>query len=183
MKLGPLKWRATGAAADLGSAAAALTWADAYLGMADGMYMADEEVSGSHTPSRGTETCSVVETMYSMRVAYEITGNVSFFDRLERLAFNALPASLWPDVTGNVYHHASNQIATGPGQYAYDLYYCCTANVHQGWPKFIAALVHLDAEGTPVVSSLAPATTMLPDGTRLQIHGLYPFADLSLIHI
>jgi hypothetical protein len=33
-------------------------------------------VSGDHTPSRGTETCSVVETMFSMRAVYEVTGNV-----------------------------------------------------------------------------------------------------------
>ena len=59
--------------------------------------------TGGHTAGRGTETCSVVETMFSMRTAYEITGNITFMDRLERLAFNALPAALWPDVTANVY--------------------------------------------------------------------------------
>jgi len=54
-------------------------------------------------------------------------------DRLETIAFNALPAALWPDATANVYHHANNQIETGPGgPYAYDLYFCCSANVHQG---------------------------------------------------
>eukprot|EP01050_Picozoa_sp_SAG11_P003018 SAG11_NODE_162_length_13962_cov_19.035562_7_plen_100_part_00 len=59
-------------------------------------------------------------------------GNISFMDRLETIAFNALPAALWPDVSANVYHHANNQIETGSGgPYAYDLYFCCTANVHQ----------------------------------------------------
>ncbi len=58
-----------------------------------------------------------------MRFAYEITGNITFMDRLERLAFNALPAALWPDVTANVYHHRSNQINCG-GQYGYNLF--CT---------------------------------------------------------
>ena len=43
MKLGPLKWRRSGSPADLGSAAVALAWADAYLGEPDGMFMADEE--------------------------------------------------------------------------------------------------------------------------------------------
>ena len=64
-----------------------------YLHMSDGMYFADEEVSygggnttenGGHTAGRGTETCSIVETMFSMREAYEITGNITFMDRLER---------------------------------------------------------------------------------------------------
>ena len=39
--------------------------------------------------------------MFSMRVLYEITANITFMDRLERLAFNSLPAALWPDVTAN----------------------------------------------------------------------------------
>jgi hypothetical protein len=52
-------------------------------------------------------------------------------DRLERIAFNSLPAALWEDVTANVYHHASNQLSCG-GQYGYNLFYCCSANVHQG---------------------------------------------------
>ena len=72
---------------------------------------------------------------------YEITGNVTFMDRLEQLAFNALPAALWPDVTANVYHHRSNQLSCG-GQYGYNLFYCCTSNVHQGWPYFVLGQVH-----------------------------------------
>ena len=69
MKLGPLWWRVSGADTDWRSAQTALDWAERYLHMADGMYFADENVGGSHTASRGTETCSIVETMNSMRVA------------------------------------------------------------------------------------------------------------------
>jgi hypothetical protein len=32
-----------------------------------------------------------------------VTGNITFMDRLERIAFNSLPAALWPDATTNVY--------------------------------------------------------------------------------
>ena len=49
-------------------------------------------------------------------------------DRLERLAFNSLPAALWPDVTANVYHHCSNQVEAAGNEYSYALYFCCTAN-------------------------------------------------------
>ena len=134
MKTGPLWYRVDGAEADRTNAQAALEWTDAYLHRADGMYWGDEEVEGVSSPSRGTETCSIVETMFSMRTAYEITGNISFMDRLELVAFNSLPAALWPDATTNVYHHANNQIETGNGApYAYNLYFCCSANVHQVW--------------------------------------------------
>ena len=83
----------SGDARSLANPAAAVAWGERYLHMADGMYFGDEEVGGDHTASRGTETCSVVETMNSMRVAYEVSGNVTFMDRLETLAFNSLPAA------------------------------------------------------------------------------------------
>ena len=56
-----------------------------------------------------------------MRTAYEITGNVTFMDRLERLAFNALPAALWPDVTSNVYRAA----AASRSCCCFCCYHCC----------------------------------------------------------
>lgn len=40
---------------DLDNSEAAVRWFEAYLHMSDGMYFADEEVNGQHTPSRGTE--------------------------------------------------------------------------------------------------------------------------------
>ena len=42
MKTGALWWRVAGAQADWDNPAAALQWAERYLHMADGMYMADE---------------------------------------------------------------------------------------------------------------------------------------------
>ena len=102
MKTGALWWRVDGEQADWKNGQAALDWAEAYLHRADGMFIADEEVEGQHTPSRGTETCSIVETMFSMRAVYEVTANITFMDRLETIAFNSLPAALWPDASANV---------------------------------------------------------------------------------
>ena len=186
MKTGALWWRVDGQESDWKNGQAALDWAEAYLHRADGMYFADEEVDGLHTPSRGTETCSVVETMFSMRAVYEVTANITFMDRLETLAFNSLPAALWPDVTSNVYHHANNQIETGAGgPYAYDLYFCCSANVHQGWPKFLFSAVHLQPSepDTVVVSGYSPSSSTLPDGSTLDIGGTYPFADTATVSL
>ena len=184
MKTGPLWWRVDGDEADRMNPSAALEWADAYLHRADGMYWADEEVDGLTSPSRGTETCSIVETMFSMRTAYEVTGNISYMDRLEKIAFNALPAALWPDATTNVYHHANNQIETGPGgPYAYDLYFCCSANVHQGWPKWLLSAVHLQGSSTIVISGYAPTSSTLSDGTTVGVGGSYPFSDNATITV
>lgn len=38
----------------------------------------------------------------TQEVALSISGNLSYADRLERLAYNALPAALWPDLKANV---------------------------------------------------------------------------------
>lgn len=178
MKTGALNYRMTGDARDLQNPAIALQWADRQLHMSDGMYVADEVVPPENSPSRGTETCSVVETMFSMRVAYEVTGNITFMDRLEKLAFNSLPAALWDDVTANVYHHCSNQVnAPVGGKFGYDLYFCCSSNVHQGWPKFAMGPVHQAEDGAIVVSSYSPSVTSLPGGGNIEVQGQYPFAD------
>jgi len=121
-----------------------------------------------------------------MRVAYEVTGNITFMDRLERLAFNSLPAALWPDVTGNVYHHCSNQIEAPSAPYSYGLYFCCSANVHQGWPKFLISASQISTKtGKVVVSGYAPSTTILPQGKggTLSITGQYPFSDMVNITV
>ena len=185
MKIGALWWRVDGTQRELQNPHTALAWADRYLRMSDGMYFGDEEIGGDHTASRGTETCSVVETMYSMRVAYEVTGNITFMDRLERIAYNALPAALWPDVTTNVYHHNSNQLACPGAPYSYGLYFCCSANLHQGWPKFVNAQVQVSTRtGRVVVSGYAPSASALPTaagGGTLVVGGSYPFADGATI--
>lgn len=114
-----------------------------------------------------------------------MAGNITFMDRLERLAFNALPAALWPNVTANVYHHCSNQLAAPSAPYSYGLYYCCSANVHQGWPKFVMSAVQLSSStGQVVVSSYAPSISTLPDdkGT-VHIAGSYPFSDNATISV
>eukprot|EP01063_Lacrimia_lanifica_P018886 TRINITY_DN25848_c0_g1_i1.p1 TRINITY_DN25848_c0_g1~~TRINITY_DN25848_c0_g1_i1.p1 ORF type:complete len:667 (+),score=229.17 TRINITY_DN25848_c0_g1_i1:78-2078(+) len=176
MKLGALLWRLNGDGRLLASPGVAVAWAEEYLHMPDGMYFADEMVNGAHTASRGTETCSVVEMMNSMRVAYEVTGNVTYMDRLERIAFNALPASLWDDVTANVYHHCANQVEAASNHFSYSLYFCCSANVHQGWPKFVLSAVQRRG-GAVVVSGYAPSLSTFPDGSTLSVTGDYPFSD------
>lgn len=191
MKLGALWWRAGADPAELENPGVALAWADRHAHMSDGMFFADENMGPAgkgdivNTPSRGTETCTVVETMYSMRTAWEATANVSFYDRLERIAFNSLPAALWPDVTANVYHHASNQIATGVGtQYQFSLYFCCSANVHQGWPKFVGSLVQsMDTATVIVVSGFAPSFVSLRGGATVQVESEYPFSDNATVRV
>ena len=45
------------------------------------------------SPSRGTELCAVVESMFSFNEMFSILGSVADADRAERIALNALPAT------------------------------------------------------------------------------------------
>ena len=49
-------------------------------------------------PSQGTELCTVAEAMYSLELLEGITGDARLGDRLERLAFNAFPATFKKDM-------------------------------------------------------------------------------------
>lgn len=53
---------------------------------------------------------SVVEPMYSCERLYVITGDAVWAERLERLAFNALPAAISDDMWTHRYDQMVNQI-------------------------------------------------------------------------
>ncbi len=123
-----------------------------FHGVANGMFTGDEHLSGSN-PSQGTETCAVVETLYSLERLLALSGSARVGDLWERIAYNALPACLSPDGWAHQYDQQVNQIRidryprawynNGPDANVFGLephFGCCTANLHQGYPKFTAHL-------------------------------------------
>ena len=185
IKTGPAWYRVSGNASDRDNAAAALAWIDRWARSADGTFTAPDCLAEvPNMPQFGVETCAVVEEMFSLRTAYEVTGNVTFMDRLEFVGFNALPATTAADFSGNAYYHAVNQIVLN-GKTGYGMNGCCTGNVHQGWPKFLIAQVQtMRAEpGTVVLSGYSPHRTTLGDGTVVTVGGQYPFADNATISV
>lgn len=65
-------------------------------------------------PSRGTETCAVVELLYSYLVVHETQGNAFFAERAERIMYNALPAQGTKDLWTRVYLQQANEILSSP---------------------------------------------------------------------
>ena len=72
---------------------------------------------------------------------------------MERIAYNALPATISPDMWAHQYDQQVNQVRVQmcagtcteqrPRLEPFGLepnFGCCTANMHQGWPKFVAHL-------------------------------------------
>ncbi len=131
-----------------------------FNGMAHGLYGGDETLHGNN-PTQGSEFCSAVEMMFSLESMLEITGQPGFADHLEKIAFNALPAQATDDFMYRQYFQQANQVmATNKMRnfetnhdgtdVCYGLltgYPCCTANMHQGWPKFTQNLWYATADG------------------------------------
>lgn len=141
---------------------------DRYHGLPNGMFSADEHFAGRN-PSQGTELCTVVETMFSFEQSLAILGEPALGDRLERIAFNALPGAFTDDMWAHQYDQEPNQIivglhnkpwtTNGPESNLYGLdpnFGCCTANYHQGWPKFTSSLFMLSADDGLVAAAYAP---------------------------
>lgn len=139
-----------------------------YHGLPNGIFSADEHLAGLN-PSQGTELCTVVEAMFSMEQSLAITGYPELGDRLERLAFNALPGPFTDDMWAHQYNQQPNQIVVslqskpwttdGPESNLYGLdpnFGCCTANFGQGWPKFAASLFMMSHDGGLVAAAYAP---------------------------
>ena len=80
-----------------------------YNGQPQGMFGGDEGLHGNN-PTQGSELCSAVELMYSLEKMMEITGDLTFTDHLERIAFNALPTQITDDFMNKQYFQQANQI-------------------------------------------------------------------------
>jgi DUF1680 family protein len=156
---------------------------DRYHGLPNGMFSCDEHLSG-RDPSQGSELCTVVEYMFSLERALAITGDAAFGDRLERLAFNALPGTLTDDMWAHQYNQEPNQVecslhhkpwvSDGPESNLFGLepnFGCCTANFHQGWPKFAASLFLLSGEQGSDQQDGLVAATYAPCEVRTNVRG------------
>jgi hypothetical protein len=196
VKTGPVWSLVSGSSTDRKAAAQMVAELDRYHGLPNGMFSCDEHLSG-RDPSQGSELCTVVEYMFSLERTLAITGDPMFGDRLEKLAYNALPGTLTDDMWAHQYNQEPNQVecslhnkpwvSDGPESNLFGLepnFGCCTANFHQGWPKFAASLFLLSGEpGTDehdglVAAAYAPCevrTTLR--GTRVNIseETEYPF--------
>jgi hypothetical protein len=177
----------------------ALKILDKYHGQATGMFTCDEHLAGRN-PSQGTELCTVVETMFSLEVLLSILGDPELADRLERITFNALPATFKPDMCAHQYDQQCNQVVcklapervyvdNGPDSNLFGLepnYGCCTANMHQGWPKFTSHLWMRTPDDGLAVISYAPCTvTTQVKGkpVRIEVKTDYPFDERVTITI
>ncbi len=162
---------------------------DKYNGTAFEGFTGDEVLSGLD-PTKGTECCAVVEQMYSYEEIFAHTGDSKWLDRLEMLAFNALPATLSEDMWTHQYVQQVNQIAcqktmimapwstNGPYAHTFGLepnFGCCTANFNQGWPKFaLTPFMHKD---NTVINAVMLPSVLKDNGITIGLETKYPFEN------
>ena len=165
------------------------TLLDAYNGMPVGTFTGDECLAGL-SPVHGTELCGVVEQMYSYELLYAYTGDKKWAERLEVLAFNALPATISDDMWTHQYDQLSNQIdcIRFPGRPIFQTnnkeahlfglepnFGCCTANFNQGWPKLtLSAFMH---SGDTVLSAVPIPSELKTEDLTVTLETEYPFKN------
>jgi hypothetical protein len=169
-----------------------------------GMFGGDENCRrGHYGPRQGIETCASVEFMLSCEMLLKITGDLTWADRCEDVAFNTFPPALTADLKGLHYLVSPNvcQLDSknkSPGienagemlSYNPHSYRCCQHNVAHGWPYLaehlwmatpdngLAAIFYAASEVTAKVGDPSRASGS-SDGqpVTLKAKTQYPFED------
>jgi hypothetical protein len=188
VKAGPVWSLVSGSDADRSAVLEMISELNKYHGLPNGMFSCDEHLAGLD-PSQGSELCTVVEYMFSLQQSLAILGDPSLGDRLEKLAFNALPGTFTDDMWAHQYNQEPNQVecslhhrpwtTDGPESNLYGLepnFGCCTANYHQGWPKFANSLFMLSGAQSNSDADGLVATAYAPCEVQAMIQG-------TLVHV
>lgn len=186
----------------------ALSMLDTYHGTATGIFTGDEHYAGKN-PTQGTELCAVVEYMFSLENLISIFGEsiwdalpdrILFGDRLEQIAYNSLPGTFDEMMEAHQYDQQANQVLctiarrewtnNDDSSNIFGLepnYGCCTANFHQGWPKFVAHLwMATQDDGLAAVAygpSRVTATVRGGKTVTLTEETGYPFSETIRIRV
>ncbi|KAF8075777.1 hypothetical protein FPV67DRAFT_381902 [Lyophyllum atratum] len=195
LKASAVAYRFTHNQSDLDAASSGWDRLFQYHGRPSGIFGADEFLAGLEA-ARGAELCMVVELMFSGSYLFQVIGDLKFADRVERVAYNALPATLTANMWSRQYLQQQNQIAAknmnpnpfprdGPYSNVFGLepnYPCCTVNFPQGWAKFVSNAFLATPDGRSLVHLyLGPfsvkMTLMGGNNVAVAVDTAYPFSD------
>ncbi len=171
----------------------AVNWTFQHHGTPSGAIIGDERLAGL-SPVRGTELCSVVESMFSLNYLYHALGDRDFADKSELAAYNALPVMLMPHWWAHQYIAQTNQPVShrldrspfwnvGPLGQTFGTepnFPCCTVNM-QGYAKYVPAMFAKDGDDGLVHALLGPAhvsaTLTKRNRVRVRCNTNYPFSN------
>ena len=119
--------------------------------LADGLHSCSEDLRG-RDPLDSHETCDITDHTWALGYLLQITGDVKYADRIEKIIFNALPGAITKDFKALQYFSCPNQvIATHTSNhnrlmrgFNWMTYrpdhevQCCPGNVHRAMPNYVA---------------------------------------------
>jgi len=185
-KTAQLMYRQTGDPALRGASKLGMLNMDIHHGQPTGMFATDEHLNGT-SPTSGSELCAVDEYMFSLEELIRLEGDVSYADRLESLTYNCFASTFTTDMWSHQFDQQVNQILVSVAKRNWSInfddaniyglepnYGCCTANLHQGWPKFAKDLwMATEDEGVAAIA-YAPCSVSSPS-CELRVDTEYPF--------
>ena len=160
-----------------------------------GMFGGDENCrKGYYGPRQAIETCGSVEFMLSCEMLLAITGNLTWADRCEDVAFNTFPPALTADLKGLHYLTSPNVcrldsknkspgLQNGGQMLSYNphSYRCCQHNVSHGWPYYAESLWMATPDNglAAVLYAASEVTAKVGNGQKVTLteKTRYPFAD------
>lgn len=149
LKMPAVSWQRTGDEKERTAIDVGMSFLLRDHGLSLGLQSGTEFLAG-RSSGQGVEFCSIVEQMLSDETIVRIYGEGKYADRLELMAFNALPAAWNRDLTALRYYTLPNHVTAHVGTQGFGQNYgngivygprsgfpCCCFNVHHGWPKFV----------------------------------------------
>jgi hypothetical protein len=162
-----------------------------YHGQPHGMFATDEHLNGT-SPTAGCELCAVDEMMFTLEEVLRLQGDPDYADRLERITYNAFASTFTGDMWAHQFDQQVNQVLVSIAKRKwsnnfddanlYGLepnYGCCTANMHQGWPKFVKSLAMAVPGGGVALVAYGPCSIRARVGKAnvvIEEETDYPFA-------
>ncbi|MDO1448145.1 glycoside hydrolase family 127 protein [Rhodocytophaga aerolata] len=176
-----------------------LSLTDRYHNQLFGVHAGDERV-GLATSNRSSELCEIVEYMHSLEQMMRIFQDPVMADRLEKVAYNALPAAISPDWKSHSYYISPNVATISRGKRNFtvdhgdDLTFgvlsgfpCCAANMHMAWPMLTEHLWMATTSKGLAAMVYAPSQVQakVGNGTNISIRQEtdYPFSNKILLHL
>jgi hypothetical protein len=119
--------------------------------LADGLHSCTEDLRG-RDPLDSHETCDITDHTWALGYLLQITRDVKYADRIEKIIFNALPGAITKDFKALQYFSCPNQVLATPTSNHNRLMrgfnwmsfrpdhevQCCPGNVHRAMPNFVA---------------------------------------------